>query len=200
MIGKIDMTHRSKPFRGIEETKVYRDCTYFSIEQQRIRRGRKSEDNKHHQSVIHLTSCYSDMVFPTGLNLTQEIRASLSKKVQALITSVQYTNDNVIAVQAHRLFCSLLEYQNQCMQEAEYKSKCVVDNVPESMIASEKDMISVSDLEPHYIFADSMICCTDSMVYHETEGDEGYIMEIYPLKIVEAICISNIPILVDGCK
>ena len=25
------MMHRSKPFRGIEERKLYKDCTYFDV-------------------------------------------------------------------------------------------------------------------------------------------------------------------------
>lgn len=35
------MIHRSKPFRGLEERKLYKDCTYFGVttEQQRYPDG-----------------------------------------------------------------------------------------------------------------------------------------------------------------
>jgi hypothetical protein len=108
------MIHRLKPYRGKEERKAYRDCTYFGITSE------KSLDANgvyREETSFTLSSALSDKQFPIGLHFNAssiELSNSISNAVNALIDKAQ-SNSNVDATaRVYPLFCTGLEYENQC--------------------------------------------------------------------------------------
>jgi hypothetical protein len=113
-LGKIDMIHRLKPFRGTEERKAYRDCTYFGIG---IEKRTGANGVCQEECIFTLTSAYSDKLFATGLRFSPsscEILTVISNAANALIESVQGDSDATTNNRVYPLFCTGQEYETQC--------------------------------------------------------------------------------------
>jgi hypothetical protein len=129
------MVHRSKPFRGKEERKVYKDCTYFGIS---VEKCREPDGEMREESMFTLSSGYSDKQFPTGINFTSSSCHDLNlivRSVNALIHSVQGEVDSLPSARVYPLFCTDKEYDQQC---AEYEN---------SLISCDTDSIGSNDTQ-----------------------------------------------------
>lgn len=144
------MIHRSKPFRGKEHRKLYKDCTYFGVVLER----RKDPDGRmREESMFTLTSGYSDKNFPTGINFSstacQEL-GTIIKAVNDLIYSVQDAVDDLPSARVYPLFCTGDEYEIQCM---EY----------------EKSLLKTDSIENHSI--ESVDRASEDYIVYLDEGD-----------------------------
>ena len=140
-------------------------------------------------------SGYSDKHFPTGVNFSSSSSEDLSiivKAINALIYSVQGDIDISASARVYPLFCTHIEFENQCRaHDHEIATAQSQDNSEASTEYSSED-----DEAPHYIATSAV-----EIVY---PGKRNY-QQIYPLDVDEeetsaielhAICINSPPMVV----
>lgn len=139
------MIHRSKPFRGKEHRKLYKDCTYFGVV---LERRTDPDGQKREESMFTLTSGYSDKNFPTGINFSstacQEL-GTIIKAVNDLIYSVQDAVDDLPSARVYPLFCTGYEYEQQCL---EYEKSLLEPDSAENLSIESIDR----DAEDHIVY------------------------------------------------
>lgn len=146
------MIHRLKPYRGKEERKAYRDCTYFGITSEK-----RPDANGFYREEFFFTlsSALSDKQFPIGLHFDAssiEFSISISSAVNALIDKSQSNSDVDATARVYPLFCTGLEYEIQCFN---IESLVYSENLAIASIASNSSTEFEGDesylLTPMYI-------------------------------------------------
>ena len=150
-------------------------------------------------------SGYSDKHFPTGVNFSSSSSEDLSiivKAINALIYSVQGDIDISASARVYPLFCTHIEFENQCRaHDHEIATAQSQDNSEASTEYSSED-----DEAPHYI-ATSAVQITYPeklnslhrsnssefpLLNVDVEGEGDSVIELH------AICINPPPILVNA--
>lgn len=188
--GKIDMIHRAKPFRGKEERNAYRDCTYFGMSDERHKDG--NSDHLVDDCMFTLTSGYSDKLFPMGIKYCPSSYndfAVIIGAINAFIHSVQGDIDIDANSRVYPLFCTGLEYENQCRELGTSGFQC-------SDICNEADN-STSDslsLGPYYLKASEVqvIGHSDWIQTCQALGDGPF----EDSGMTTAVCVNSAPAVV----
>ena len=242
------MIHRSKPFRGIEERKLYKDCTYFDVimEKKKYPDGEireesvfvltrfvknLSEDKQKQDCYRSISLChdpitvffchsinsnvyhyhyffsgYSDKHFPTGVNFSSSSSKDLSiivKSINALIYSVQGDIDISASARVYPLFCTHIEFENQCRaHDHEIATAQSQDNSETpTEYSSEED-----DDAPHYIATSAVQITYPGKLnsLHRINSSEFPILNVDvegkgdSVTELLAICINPPPIVVNA--
>ena len=200
--GKIDLIHRLKPYNGKEERNAYRDCTYFGLT---LELTKDSNGVVWEERMFTLTSGYSDKLFPIGANLNPHSSADLTimvAAVNALIYSVQGHIEIAANARLHRLFCTGLEYENQCREheasvlQHKYEDDCgpfATDSIEDSNKESERNYV---DMTPYYLKPSAVRIIRSNEIVKAIDG-EG-INQVEMTEDVTAICIGSSLIMVDA--
>ena len=197
--GKIDLLHRLKPFNGKEERNLYRDCTYFGIT---LELRKDSYGVIWEERMFTLTSGYSDKLFPIGVNVSPSWCTDFSIMVAAvnvLIDSVQEHIEIAANARVYRLFCTGLEYDNQCREyetgvlNHKYEDDCGPYGTDSTgnIINDGRDISEI----PYYVKISDIQIMKDTGMNDNLDGCQKYTSEVS--NDVIAIHIDSSKIAVD---
>ena len=93
--GLVNLSHRSKPFRGVEDTaRIYKNCTHVGLGYE-ICADKTSPMYGKEESVFILTTAFCDKVIQTGTDLLHKKKANyegMLNTINAWITSVGWNS------------------------------------------------------------------------------------------------------------
>ena len=189
-----------KPFNGKEERNLYRDCTYFGIS---LELRKDSKGIIWEERMFTLTSGYSDKLFPIGINVSPSLCTDFSIMVAAvnvLIDSVQEDVEIAANARVYRLFCTGLEYENQCREyensvlNHKYEDDCGPYGTDSAgnFIDDGKDINTI----PHYVNHSDIQILKDNGINQNIDGHQKNTSDVR--EEVIAIHIDTSKIAVDG--